>query len=147
MSLTKNQKELTDLINTKCIDSNAILIGQDIYISSESINDVMKFLKEDVEMDFNFLTSITAVDYIEFIEIIYHLYSIDRNHRVVLKTKCYKIDNPIVPSISKLWKGAELQEREIWDLVGVEFSGHPNMKRVLLWEGFEGHPLRRSYLG
>ncbi|MBN17923.1 MAG: NADH-quinone oxidoreductase subunit C [Chloroflexi bacterium] len=147
MSLTKNQKELTDLINTKCIDSNAILIGQDIYISSESINDVMKFLKEDVEMDFNFLTSITAVDYIEFIEIIYHLYSIDRNHRVVLKTKCYEIDNPIVPSISKLWKGAELQEREIWDLVGVEFSGHPNMKRVLLWEGFEGHPLRRSYLG
>ena len=147
MSLTKNQKELTDLINTKCIDSNAILIGQDFYISSESINDVMKFLKEDVEMDFNFLTSITAVDYIEFIEIIYHLYSIDRNHRVVLKTKCYEIDNPIVPSISKLWKGAELQEREIWDLVGVEFSGHPNMKRVLLWEGFEGHPLRRSYLG
>ena len=64
-----------------------------------------------------------------------------------MKTKCYEIDNPVIPSISDLWKGAELQEREIWDLMGVEFSGHPNMKRVLLWEGFEGHPLRRNYTG
>ena len=147
MTTIKNGEEIINRINSTSIDSHSIVIGNDIFVSPQSVNNVIKFLKEDVEIDVNFLTSISAVDYIEYIEVIYHLFSIDKNHRIILKTKCYEIDNPVVPSISDLWKGAELQEREIWDLMGVEFSGHPNMKRVLLWEGFEGHPLRRNYLG
>ncbi|MBM04737.1 MAG: NADH-quinone oxidoreductase subunit C [Chloroflexi bacterium] len=147
MTIIKNEDGVINRINSSCINSHSIGIGNDIYISPQSVNNVIKFLKEDVDLNLNYLTSITAVDYIEFIEIIYHLFSINKNHRIILKTKCYEIDNPVIPSISDLWKGAELQEREIWDLMGVEFSGHPNMKRVLLWEGFEGHPLRRNYTG
>jgi len=146
MTIIKSGEEIVMRINAFCVDSNSKSIGNDIYITHISVNDVIKFLKEDSELDFNFLTSITAVDYVEYIEIIYHLLSLHQNHRIILKTKCYEIYNPIVPSISDLWKGAELQEREIWDLMGVVFSGHPNMKRVLLWEGFDGHPLRRDYL-
>ena len=147
MTIIKNEDGVINRINSACINSHSIGIGNDIYISPQSVNNVIKFLKEDADLYLNYLTSITAVDYIEFIEIIYHLFSINKNHRIILKTKCYEIDNPVIPSISDLWKGAELQEREIWDLMGVEFSGHPNMKRVLLWEGFEGHPLRRNYTG
>ena len=146
MTIIKSGVVVVSRINTSCVDSDSISIGNDIYIAHTSVNDVIKFLKEDSELDFNFLTSITAVDYVEYIEIIYHLLSLRQNHRIILKTKCYEIDKPIVPSISDLWKGAELQEREIWDLLGIKFKGHPNMKRILLWEGFEGHPLRRDFI-
>ena len=61
--------------------------------------------------------------------------------------RCYGRERPEAPSVVSVWKGAELQEREVWDLLGVRFEGHPNMKRILLWEGFEGHPLRRDYVG
>ena len=82
----------------------------------------------------------------EYFEIVYHLLSMRRNASVVLKTRCYGRDEPVVPSVVDIWRGAELQEREIWDLMGIRFEGHPNMKRVLLWEEFPGHPLRKDYL-
>ena len=68
------------------------------------------------------------------------------NHLIVLKTRLYGRDFPEASSVVEVWAGAELQEREIWDLLGIRFKGHPNMKRILLWEGFEGHPLRRDFL-
>jgi len=77
---------------------------------------------------------------------IYHLTSIERNTTAVLKAKVYGRDTPEVPSVVSVWKGAEIQEREVYDLMGVAFEGHPDLRRLLLWEGFEGHPLRRDYL-
>ena len=118
----------------------------DVWIEPDSLLDVAAFLKETPDLDFAFLTSITGVDYVEYFEIVYHLLSMRHNHSVVLKTRCYGRESPRIPSVVGLWKGAELQEREIWDLMGVRFDGHPNMKRILLWEGFDGHPLRRDFL-
>ena len=69
-----------------------------------------------------------------------------RNERAVVKTKCYDREEPTLPSVVSVWRGADLQEREIWDLMGVRFEGHPNMKRILLWEDFPGHPLRKDFL-
>ena len=89
----------------------------------------------------------SAVDYIEYFELVYHLLSMRKNHSAVIKTRVFDREAPSVPSVIDVWRGADLQEREIWDLMGVSFDGHPNMKRVLLWEGFEGHPLRKDYLG
>ena len=102
-------------------------------------------MKNDAESKFIFLRAISAVDYIEYFEIVYHLLSVEFNHSCVLKTKCYGREDAYLPSVTSLWNGANLQEREIWDLMGVRFEGHPNMKRILLWEGFEGHPLRKDF--
>ena len=118
-----------------------------IWIQKESLLSICDFLKNDSESKFDFLRSISAVDYIEYFEIIYHLVSLEFNHSCVLKTRCYGREDAFLPSVISLWKGADLQEREVWDLMGVRFDGHPNMKRILLWDGFEGHPLRKDFTG
>ena len=86
------------------------------------------------------------MDYIEHIEVVYHLTSLKLLHTAVVKTKLYGREDLSLPSVYQVWRGADFQEREIWDLMGVDFQGHPNMKRIMLWEGFEGHPLRKDYL-
>ena len=103
-------------------------------------------MKESPDLDFSFLTAVSAVDYVDHFELIYQLLSMRKNHSVVLKTRCYGREEPVVDSLTPVWKGANLQEREIWDLMGVRFEGHPNMKRILLWEDFPGHPLRKDFV-
>ena len=120
--------------------------GGDVWVESERLHDVASHLKDAPGLDFAFLRSVSAVDYIEYFEVVYHLLSMRRNQSAVVKTRCYSRTEPSVPSLVDVWKGAELQEREVWDLMGVHFEGHPNMKRVLLWEGFPGHPLRKDFL-
>ena len=119
---------------------------QAVVVKSESLLEVAEYLKNSPELDFNFLNSITAVDYYDYFEVVYHLTSLEHNHGLVLKTRCYDRENPAIPSVVGLWRGADFQEREIYDLMGIRFEGHPNLKRIFLWEGFEGHPLRKDYL-
>ena len=119
---------------------------RDVWVRPESMDGVARLLKDDPKLDFAFLVSISAVDYVEYFEIVYHLLSMRRNQRAVVKTRCYDREEPTVPSVVDVWQGADLQEREIWDLMGVRFDGHPNMKRILLWEDFPGHPLRKDFL-
>ena len=119
----------------------------DVWINPDSLLDTCRFLRETPDLDFAFLLAISAVDYVEYFELVYHLLSMRHNHSAVLKTQCHTRGEPTVPSVVSIWWGADLQEREIWDLMGVRFDGHPNMKRILLWEGFPGHPLRKDFLG
>ena len=119
----------------------------DVWVNSESLLEVARFLKETPDLDFAHLTAITAVDYIEYFELVYHLLSMKHNRSTVLKTHCFGREEPVAQSVIGIWQGADLQEREIWDLMGIRFDGHPNMKRILLWEGFPGHPLRKDFLG
>ncbi len=115
-----------------------------IFIRGESLLEVARFLKESLDLDY--LTSITAVDYIDHFELVYLLTSLENNHSIILKTRCEERENPRVPSVVSLWRGADFQEREIFDLMGITFEGHPNMKRLFLWDGFQGHPLRKDYI-
>ena len=117
-----------------------------IYSDPEFLYQLCKELKQNELTQYNYLKSISAVDYIEYFELVYHLDSMINNTSIVIKTKIYGRNNLSVKSVISLWKGAELQEREIWDLMGIYFHGHPNMKRILLWEGFKGHPLRKDFL-
>ena len=117
-----------------------------ILINSESLLDVATFLRDTPDLEFDYLAHITAVDYYDYFEVIYQLASIKHNHSLLLKTRCYGRDNLSLPSVVSLWRGADYQEREIYDLMGIAFEGHPNMKRIVLWSGFEGHPLRKDYL-
>ena len=135
-------RRINEALPNKAVDWN----DTDVWVEPDSLKDVARFLKEDRRLDFAFLTAITAVDYLEFFEVVYHLLSMRKNHNAVIKTRLHGRGEPEVSSVVDVWRGADLQEREIWDLMGVRFTGHPNMKRVLLWEGFPGHPLRKDFL-
>jgi len=116
-----------------------------LVVKSESLLDIASFLKTSPDLDFDYLTAITAVDYYAYFEVVYQLTSLKHNHSLVVKTRCYGRDNPALPSVVSLWRGADFQEREIYDLMGIRFDGHPNMKRIFLWEGFKGYPLRKDF--
>jgi len=118
-----------------------------LLIKPESLLDLASFLKTTPEFNCNYLTTITAVDYRDYFEVVYILTSLEHNHSLKLKTRCHDRKNPSLPSVFSLWRGADLQEREIFDLFGIKFDGHPNMKRIVLWEGFPGHPLRKDWQG
>ena len=121
--------------------------ANDVWVDPRSILEVARFLRDDPDLDFAFLTAVSAVDYVEYFELVYHLVSMRRNHKLVVKSRVFGREDLSVPSVIDVWQGADLQEREIWDLMGIRFDGHPNMKRILLWEGFPGHPLRKDYVG
>jgi NADH-quinone oxidoreductase subunit C len=121
--------------------------GQDsVLVKSDALLAVAAYLKDAEGLKFDYLNYVTAVDYYSYFEVVYQLTSLEHNHSVIIKTRCYGRDNPAVPSVVGLWQGADFQEREIYDLMGVRFEGHPNMKRIFLWEGFPGHPLRKDFI-
>jgi NADH-quinone oxidoreductase subunit C len=120
--------------------------NQSVLIKSEYLLKVAEYLKNNPEMAFDQLNDITSVDYYDYLEIIYRLTSLEHNQSLAFKLRCYDREKPEVPSVTGLWKGADFMEREVFDLMGISFAGHPNMKRIFLWEGFQGHPLRKDYI-
>ena len=116
------------------------------WIRPTRINTVASFLRDDPSLDFQFLNSISAVDFVEYFDLVLHLTSMRQQHCAVLKARLHGREDLKVPSVYSVWQGADFQEREIWDLMGIRFEGHPNMKRIMLWEGFDGHPLRKDFL-
>ena len=117
-----------------------------VWVPPGRVAEVSAFLKAEEDLNFEFLNSISAVDYIEYFEVVYHLTSLRMQHTAVVKAKLHGREDLKMPSVYHVWRGADFQEREVWDLMGISFDGHPNMKRIMLWEGFEGHPLRKDYL-
>ena len=120
--------------------------SMNVWIKSESLIDVCKFLMSDKDLVMDYLNAITAVDFIDHFDVIYQLTSTVTRKRIVVRSSLYGREELSIDSVTSLWSGAHLQEREIWDLMGITFLGQPNMKRLLLWEGFEGHPLRKDFL-
>jgi len=121
--------------------------GGDVWIRPNSIFDVCEGLKTRPEFNFDLLSSVTAVDYIDHFEVVYHLTSLPMNSSAVVKVRVgLGRTDAAVPSVVPIWRGADYQEREVWDLMGIRFEGHPNHKRIMLWEGFPGHPLRKDYV-
>ena len=120
-------------------------IGQRIYkISREYIVPVCKYLRD--EMEFNMLADLTAVDYVDRekrFTIVYNLYSFNKNTRILLHVDIG--ENEEVPSVIEVWSSANWPEREVWDLFGIKFENHPDLRRILLPEDWTGHPLRKDY--
>jgi NADH-quinone oxidoreductase subunit C len=119
--------------------------SREIIIDSRSWPAVAAYLKSTPGMDFDYLASVTAVDYPDYFEVIYQLTSLPHNHSLVVKVRLNDRVNPVIASVVGLWRGADLQEREIYDLMGIRFEGHPNLERIVLWEGFAGYPLRKEF--
>lgn len=119
-------------------------------VSPDRLLEVMRFLRGDVRCSFEQLCDLTCIDNLNFPRardrygVIYSLLSITQGHR--LWVKCFVNDpSPEVPSVVSIWKGANWLEREVWDMFGVGFTGHPDLRRILTWESFEAHPLRKDY--
>ncbi len=146
MTVCLNGEEVAKKIADTFPDSIAFSDKATVVVNNQSLYQVAEFLKKTSGYEFNYLANLTAVDYIDYFEIVYNLVSLDHNHSLVLKTRCYDRDKPEVSSVVNLWRTADYQEREVYDLMGITFTGHPNLKRLFLWEGFPGHPLRRDYL-
>jgi NADH-quinone oxidoreductase subunit C len=138
--------ELAQKIGHAVPSSNPAIEKDTIVIASDAIPSTSLYLKETDGLAFDYLVDLTAVDFMDYFEVVYHLTSLSLGHSLVLKTRCYDREKPVMPSVIKVWQGADLQEREVFDLMGITFTGHPRMKRLFLWEGFQGHPLRRDYL-
>ncbi|WP_176231344.1 NADH-quinone oxidoreductase subunit C [Candidatus Hakubella thermalkaliphila] len=96
------------------------------------------------ELKFDYLKGLTAADYNDYLEVIYCLYSFDNAYSLIVKAKIDALD-PRVDSVISIWTGVDLQEREAAEMYGIDFVGHPNLKKLLLEEGFEGFPLRKSF--
>jgi len=117
-----------------------------LIICPEQLAEIALFLRDDPELSLNYLNSLTAVDHKTHFTLVYHLTSITKGHRLTFKIDLDNRSNPALLSVTPIWRGADLQEREIFDLFGIEFSGHPNLKRIFLWDGFPGYPLRKDWV-
>ena len=146
MTVTLSGKEIASKLEKQFPGSIVESSENNLVVKSESLLEVASFLKTSPELAFDYLTSITGVDYYDYFEVVYYLTSLEHNHSAVVKTRCYDRENPTLSSVVSLWRGADFQEREIYDLMGIKFDGHPNLKHIFLWEGFKGHPLRKDYL-
>jgi NADH-quinone oxidoreductase subunit C len=118
-----------------------------IYVERSSIRDVCDLLRQDADCPFNYLADITCVDWFPSeprFEVIYHLLSISKKERVRLKVRL-EGSSPALDSVTAVWPAANYFEREVFDLFGVRFAGHPYLRRLLMPEDWEGHPLRKDY--
>jgi NADH-quinone oxidoreductase subunit C len=116
-----------------------------VVLEPASAFDAMALLRDDEQLDGKFLVQMCSVDVITRIDVVYHFASLAQNHMFEVKVPADH-ERPEVPSIMPLWIGATLQEREIYDLMGVQFAGHPNLTRLFLWDKFPGHPLRKDFM-
>jgi NADH-quinone oxidoreductase subunit C len=146
MTVALSGKEIASQIEEKFPGSVVESTQDSLVVKSDSLLAVAAFLRDNESLKLDYLNYITAVDYFSYFEVVYQMTSLEHNHTVVIKTRCYGRENPVLPSVIGLWQGADFQEREIYDLMGISFEGHPNMKRIFLWEGFPGYPLRKDYL-
>jgi len=135
-----------------------------VRINADDLGPLFDFLKENPEYPMEMMMDVTAVDYLaskyterpnltgreeepdspQRFDLVYHFYSVSKNKRLRVITTCGG-ENPEVLSCYQWWRSAHFQEREVWDMFGIRFKNHPNLRRVLLWEEFEGHPLRKDY--
>lgn len=120
-----------------------------LFVHVEDLVPVCSFLRDTESLYFDFLSNITAVDYEDHFTIVYHLSSLPYQHTVVLKVELEgnrSLDElPEIPSVTSIWRTADWHEREAFDLMGIYFSGHPDLRRILLPDDWEGYPLRKDY--
>ena len=116
-----------------------------VKIAPAKIAEAALFLRNDPAMRFDYLMCLSGVDYTKgVLGVVYHLASMDHRHKITLKVDV-PAENPGLPSVTSVWAGANWHEREAFDLYGIVFSGHPDLRRILLPDDWEGHPLRKDY--
>jgi NADH-quinone oxidoreductase subunit C/D len=115
-----------------------------LVVAPERLLELATYLK--TRQGYDYLSMVTSVDWPDYFEVVYYLFGVARpKDGLALKVRLTDKANPEVPSLISIWPGADFQEREVYDMMGIRFKGHPNLRRILLWEGFEGYPLRKDF--
>ena len=124
-----------------------------LLVDAEHAVAIAEFLRDDAALRLDYCSNVTGIDWPAkdgsgYLEAVYHLYSMEKKHGpLVLRLRTLDRGAAVhLPSLTPVWRSAELQEREIFDLFGIHFDGHPDLRRLLMWEGFVGHPMRRDYV-
>lgn len=141
-------RQLVELFSDEVMAQHAEHGDETVTVRAARLLEMMHFLRTEPTTSFEMLSDVTAVDYLgkrePRFEVVYHLYSLTKNHRLRIKVP---VDEDVceVPSVIGEWKSAYWMEREAYDLYGIRFTGHPDLRRILLYPEFEGHPLRKDY--
>ena len=117
-----------------------------VAVEADWIVEICQFAQAEAGLDFDYCEDVTGIDWParKLIEVVYHLFSLQHRHQIVLKVEVDRAQ-PSVPSVQGVWKAANWLEREVYDMLGVDFVGHPDMRRILLPDDWVGHPLRKDY--
>lgn len=115
-----------------------------LVVAPERVLELARYLRD--EQGYDYCSMVTSIDWPQYLEVVYYLFGVAQpKDALVLRVRLADKGNPIMPSLTPVWPGADFQEREVYDMMGVRFEGHPNLRRILLWDGFEGYPLRKDY--
>lgn len=139
---------LKSKLGNELLECSLNLGTPEIRVARNRVSDIFKILKLDSEFAFNLFLSVTAVDWMDAqsdrFEVVYHLLSLDQKLRIRVKAWIPESD-PTIDSVTSIWAGADFMEREVWDMYGINFKGHPDLRRILMYEEFKGYPLRKDY--
>lgn len=141
-----NAQEVKQLLEKNFSGIKLKLVRDTILIENpEDLTRVAAFLKTAPAYKFDYLSCVTGADYLTYLECVYHLYSMeDKTGPLVLRVRTDR-ENPVIPSLVPVYRGAEYQEREAYDMYGFRFAGHPDLRRIFMWDGYEGFPMRKDY--
>ncbi len=137
------KSSISEILPSSAYDETGEFLA--VLIDASELSALMEKLYEKSKLDFNYLFCLTCIDWKDHLMMVYHLNSKLHGHSLVVKAKISDINNPEIKTVTELWKGAELLEREVFDLFGVKFIGHPDLRRLLLDESWIGYPLRKNY--
>ncbi len=138
---------LADSFGSEIVSTHSDFGDDTALVRPGRIVEILAFLRDDPDLSFDFLMDLTGVDHLgeePRFEAVYHLYSLEKRHRVRIKVRLPQ-DDPVIDSAVSVWPGINWYEREAYDMYGIVFRGHPNLTRILMYEGFQGHPLRKDY--
>jgi NADH-quinone oxidoreductase subunit C len=156
----------TDSLKQKFSDITWDELTQSFVVPASSLLRVVEFLKTSPEYQMDYASNVAGVDWLAkkekvkgtdgvekevekpgYLEVVYHFYSMAKKQGpIALRCRTNGRENPVIPSITPLFRGAEFQEREIYDLYGINFTGHPDLRRILMWDNFKDHPMRKDYV-
>ncbi|HEX6768055.1 MAG TPA: NADH-quinone oxidoreductase subunit C [Candidatus Binatia bacterium] len=145
---SRQLQQIQDMLGARVVSASEPQGDAVVILERAGLRESFRLLKEDGELSFNFLSDITAVDYWKRqeprFEVVYQLVSLKQRRRLRVRVGVPEND-AVVDSLTPLWRGANFLEREVWDLYGIRFSDHPDLRRILLYDEFTGHPLRKDY--
>jgi NADH-quinone oxidoreductase subunit C len=142
-------QEIADKLKAKfgdaIVETKMVAAQPWIRVAEDKVRDVCLYLRDDEQLQFDYMSCLSGVDYNDGkLGAVYHLTSMARGHKIVLRATCTK-ENPHIQSVADVWGTANWHEREAYDLIGIVFDGHPDLRRMLLPYDWEGHPLRKDY--
>jgi NADH-quinone oxidoreductase subunit C len=145
-------ERLRERVGARILETHELRGDSTAVVDGAALGDVLRVCRDDPQLAFDVLMDLTAVDYSRYpgredgprFEVVYHLYSLGWNHRLRVKVRVEE-DAAVVPTAVPLWPIANWFEREVWDMFGIRFEGHPDPRRLLMYEEFVGHPLRKDY--